>query len=399
MRFLRLSATLASLWVIMSAPAGAAPARNLLSNPGFEQSLSDHSFMPTAWDTFPSALPTVFFGRDTLLAHGGRYSVSVANVSTYVPMWHNWSQTLVVGKETWEKDLVFSVWTRSNGLQGRAYVLLQAYRDTVTKMSKIWKIDRDAARDRLKILATDDPLVSIGWDREYFSENETDWVRREVRIYVPRSTNIISVRCGIFGTGQVLFDDASLVMEAARPPAAVPLHTNLLKDPGFEEDGNDWEYSMPPYEGLQIERDTTVFHSGRTAIRMEGGLQGPVQVRTGVCQVINNRGLAGKRLRLTGHVRTDSLRGHAYVKIYCSTLEGDVHESTPAQFGLDTDWTRTVMEVDAPPGTLMVWGWFLYNAPAEGRVFYDDVSLEVLGPADYITKGTDPPKPLPLPAR
>lgn len=407
MRLTRLVAACAALLLASAAaPAGAAPARsaatvskNLLANPGFEEGLSDHPWMPAVWDTFQSGLNTVFFGRDTILAHGGRYAVSVANLSTYVPMFHNWSQTLIVGRELWGKELVFSVWTRSAGLQGRAYVLLQAYRDTITKMSRIWKIDRDSARERLRIKPPDDPLVNLGWQREYFSEPETDWVRRQVHVYVAPSTNIIVVRCGIFGVGQVLFDDASLVAEPAWKPEELPLHVNLLKDPGFEGSGDDWEYSMPPYEGLVIEPDTTVVHGGHASIRMEGGLQGPVPVRAGVCQPIANRSLVGKRVRLSGWVRTDSLQGQAYIKVYCSTPDGDVHESTPAEFGMNTDWTQTVMEVDVPPGTLVVWGWFLFNCPAQGRVYYDDTSLEVIGPANYVTQGTPPPKPLPLPAR
>ena len=268
--------------------------QNLLANPGFEKPLADHPWMPAGWDTFPSGLPTVFFGRDTFLVHSGRYAVNIANLSTYVPMFHNWSQTLVVGRETWGKDLVFSVWTRSNGLQGRAYVLLQAYRDTIGKMAQVWKVDRDAARQRLGIQSTDDPLVNLGWDREYFSDTETEWVKREVRIFVPPSTNTVIVRCGIFGTGQVLFDDASLQAVAALPAPELPLNTNLLADPGFEGDGNDWEYSLPPYEGIRAERDTTVAHGGRASIHMQGGLEGPVPVRTGVCQVLANRSLSGK---------------------------------------------------------------------------------------------------------
>ena len=405
MRFIRLAAVvLALLGVFAAAPAGSVPARapvtkNLLKNPGFEQGMPDHPWMPAAWDTFQSGLNTVFFGRDTMLAHGGAYAVSVANLSTYVPMFHNWSQTLVVGREMWGKDLVFSVWTRSNGLQGRAYVLLQAYRDTVTKMSRIWNVEREAAQERLRILKSDDPLVNLGWDREYFSESETEWVRREVRIFVPPSVNVIVVRCGIFGVGQVMFDDASLTAETARPPQELPLKTNLLKDPGFEGSGDDWEYSLPPFEGLVVERDTTVFHGGHAATRMEGGLQGPVPVRAGVCQVIADRWLSGKRVRLSGWIRTDSLQGQAYIKIYCSTVDGDVHESTPAQFGMNTDWTETVMETDAPPGTYLVWAWLLFNCPAQGRLFYDDASFEVLGPADYVTKGTAPPKAPVLPSR
>jgi len=375
-----------------TATSSSAP-KNLLLNPGFEKGIPDHPWMPAAWDTFQSGLNTVFFGRDTLLRHSGRYSVSIANVSSYVPMFHNWSQTMLVGRELWGKDVVFTVWTHSDGLQGRAYILAQAYRDTITKMSKIWKVDRETARERLKILKSDDPLLTLGWARDYFSEPETDWVKREARIFVPPSSNVIVVRCGIFGVGQVTFDDASLVAQAPRAPESLPLQTNLFKDPGFEGSGDDWEYSMPPYEGLEIVRDTTVAHSGRASIRMEGGVDGPIQVRTGVCQSVANRGLTGKRLRLSGWVKTDSLQGNAYIMAYCSTANGDVFDVTPGQFGMNTDWTKTQTEFDVPPGTLMVWGWFLFNCPARGRVYYDDVSLEVLGPANYVQNGTPPPKP------
>jgi len=294
--------------------------------------------------------------------------------------------------------VVFTAWTHSDGLQGRAYILVQAYRDTITKMSKVWKIDRESARERLKILKSDDPIVTLGWSRDYFSEPETDWVKREVRIFVPPSTNVIVVRCGIFGVGQVTFDDASLLAQPARPPEALPLQTNLFKDPGFEGTGDDWEYSMPPYEGLEISRDTTIVHGGHASVRMDGGVDGPIQVRTGVCQAIANRGLAGKRLRLSGWVKTDSLQGNAYIMLYCTTPDGDAFDVSPAQYGMNTDWTKTQTEFDVPPGTLMVWGWFLFNCPASGRVYYDDVSLEILGPADYVKNGTPPPKPR-LPGR
>ncbi len=137
---LRIALALGALSACLAGPAPAAPTGNLLANPGFENTMADQPWMPAAWDTSWSGMPTVFFGRDTLVAHSGRYSVSVANVSTLIPLWHNWSQTLVVGPEMWNKDVVLSVWTRSNGVQGRAYILLQAYRDTVGKMARLWKV-------------------------------------------------------------------------------------------------------------------------------------------------------------------------------------------------------------------------------------------------------------------
>jgi hypothetical protein len=365
---------------------------NLLANPGFEEALRGHAWMPASWDTSIVPLPTVFFGRDTFQVHGGRWAVNVANLSTQYPMWHNWNQSVVVGPETWGKDLVFSVWTRSNGLQGRAYVMIQAYRDTIGRMAKAWGMERDAAGKRLGLNKVDDPLIDFGWKREYFSDPETEWVRRELRVFVAPLTNMIYLRLGLFGTGEVVFDDASLVLAPALPPAPVAEHENLFTDPSFEGDGNAWEYAMPAYEGMQVVRDTTVAHTGRAAIRSEGGLTGMVQTRAGVCQVFSNRSLAGRRLKLSGFIRTDSLQGNAYLKIYCHTPRGMFQSNASPSFGMNNDWSESTVEMDAPPDTYEVWAWLLYNAPVYGRVWFDDARFEVLGPAkgDPVGMGIPP---------
>jgi hypothetical protein len=374
-------------WIVMATDA---ESQNLLKNPGFEQALENHPWMPSHWDTSNAELPSVFFGRDSLAAHGGSYGIHVANVSTRIPIAHNWSQKLLAGPEMWNKDLVFSVWTRSNGLEGRAYVLLQAYRDTISKMALVWGIDREDAARRLNINKVDDPLIDFGWDREYFSESETPWVRREVRVFVPPSTNMIFVRCGITGTGQVMFDDASLTLESARPPAALPANTNLLADPGFEGNGNDWEYSIPPYENMRIERDTTMGHSGKASMRMMG-TGGLVQGQAGVCQPIPNRNLVGNRVRLTGYFKTDSLHSVAYLKLFFHTQRGAVQVPGSQRFSGTTNWTKASVEADVPPDTYTMWAWFTYSAPARGILYCDDASLEVIGPST----SADRPKPQP----
>jgi hypothetical protein len=360
-------------------PGSARAGANLLTNPGLETTLAGHSWMPAGWDTSWSTLPTVFFGRDTLGAHEGRYAVSVANVSTLLPLWHNWSQTLVVGPEVWNKDLVFTAWTRSNGVQGRGYILLQAYRDTVGKMGRLWGTSRDSARARLGLTMSDDPYVYLGARREYFSDVETGWVRRQVRVFVPPSTNVIVVRGGLFGNGQVLLDDLSLTAETALPPEQLPVGVNLLKDPGFEGTGDAWDYSLPPYDEMRCDRDTVVVHSGRAALRFTGGMMGMVKTRAGIAQVIGNRALSGKTLRLTGWVKCDSLMSQAFLKIYCTTLEGDQDVGAPRLIGNTMPWTRLEMDMTVPPDTYQVWAWLLYNAPSDGTVYFDDASLEILG--------------------
>jgi hypothetical protein len=377
-------------------PAGAAPKAaatptgNLLANPGFEQSFPGHPWMPAGWDTSVAGLPTVFFGRDTMLARGTGYSVSIANLSTLLPMAHNWNQTLLIPTNWWGKDLVFSVWTRNNGLQGRAYIRAVAYRDTLTKQAMIEGVDRDEVANRLDMRGMNDPIDEMGWGVQYFSEEETEWVRREVRFHVAPSTNLLRVSIGITGTGQVLFDDASLTVEPYRPDPPVPLHTNLLSDPGFEGDGTAWEYSMAPYEAFRIDRDTTFAHSGKASIRCMGGLQGMFQMGVGACQVFDNRNLAGKRLKLSAWIKTDSLRSEAYVMLYFKTPRGSEHPVPPERWYGTKDWTLTTLEADSPPDTYEIWAWVQYQAPAEGRVYYDDCALEVLGPA---TTARNPAKP------
>lgn len=393
--FLCFVLALGALVARFATPTLAAPTGNLLVDPGFETTLSGHPWMPAGWDTTWSTLPTVFFGRDTMVSRGGRYAVSVANVSTLLPLWHNWSQTLVVGPEMWNKDVVFTAWTRSNGVQGRGFILVQAYRDTVGKMARLWSVSRDTARRRIGVSMMDDPYVYLGAKRVYFSEEETDWVQRQVRVYVPPSTNLIIVRCGLFGTGQVLFDEASLTAEPALPAAELPVGVNLLKDPGFEGDGNDWDYSLPPYDEMRCDRETTVVRSGHASVRFTGGDAGMVKTRAGVAQLLGNRSLAGKRLRLTGWVKCDSLMSHAYIKLYCTTLLRDEHIGTPRQLGNTTPWTKLEMEMDVPNDAYQVWAWLLYNAPSQGRVYFDDASLEILGPA-----ASSPARPVkPAPAR
>jgi len=380
-----------------AAPATRAPA-NLLLNPGFEEPIKGHAWMPAAWDTSDTGLETVFFGRDTFLVHGGHYAVSVANTSTLYPVWCNWSQTILVGREAWGKDLVLSVWTRSNGVQGKAYILLQAYRDTIGKMAKVWGIGRDAAGRKLEITKLADPLLDLGWRRVYFSETETDWVRREVRVFVPPSVNVVYVRFGLMGTGQAIFDDASLTLEPAQAVTPAPLATNLLADPGFEgADDNAWEVSLPPYGGQRADLDTTTRHSGRSSIRLKSGDEGWIKARAGVCQVFDGRPLQGKRMRLAGWVKTDSLKELAYLKIYCNTLSQGMVASDPGPtFSMNTDWTATSLEMDVPYDAYEVWAWFAYNAPAKGLVYFDDTSLEVLGPAQSLRP---PPRAAAAPRR
>jgi hypothetical protein len=78
---------------------------------------------------------------------------------------------------------------------------------------------------------------------------------------------------------------------------------------------------------------------------------------------------------------------------WLNTLRGDVRESTPRDYSGTLDWTLITHEFDVPPNTYQVWVWFLYDAPVDGKLWWDDVSLEVVGAAK--SAGMEPMHPLP----
>jgi hypothetical protein len=379
-RRLALSCAVTVVCALALAPTAGADARNLLSNPDFEAPRGDHPWMPAAWDTSRGNTEMVFFGRDAFSAHAGQYGVGVANASATMPLWHNWSQTVDVTPDMWGKDMVLTVWTRNNGVDGRGYVCLQAFRDTVGKMARVWKIDREMASRRLGLAGVNDPQIDLTWKRESFAENETEWVQRTLRAYLPPTTTLITVRMGLFGTGQVMFDDASLTLETAATATVPPLHTNVFRDPGFEGNTLAWELSTPPYPPIICSRDTTYSHSGKACMHFncENGLS---MGRTGVGQVICNRALSGKRLRLSAYAKAESLGSSIYVHLFSHTKTGFERASSSQTVYGTMDWTKLSVESDIPEDTYEVWAWIEYSSPVRGHAYFDDASLEVVGPA------------------
>jgi len=349
--------------------------------------------MPAGWDTSIADLPTVFFGRDTFLVHTGRWAVNVANMSGAFPMGNNWSQTLLVGKDVWGKTATFKAWSRSNGVEGRAYILLQAYSDTATKMSRIWGVDHDEALRRLGIGKIDDPFLDLAWKRVNFEDPLTDWVEREAQIQIPPGTNVLFVRCGLAGTGQVVFDDASLTLSPGESPAKIAKGKNLFADPGFEEHGLAWDFAVPPYEGAKVVIDSTVAHTGRMSVRMSDFWDGLVETRIGVGQPFDARALRGQRVRLSGWFKGDSLKGVAYVKLYAQGLKTRVTQSPGAELLSNTwDWQQISIELNIPDDAVIVWANLQAQAPARGTVWIDDASFEVLGPAPPPPGAAKPPQ-------
>jgi hypothetical protein len=169
------------------------------------------------------------------------------------------------------------------------------------------------------------------------------------------------------------------------------LGENLLSDGGFERPLEDWEIAMPAYDGMRVERDTTVARSGQASVRGSSGTGHLVEARAGIGAVFCNRALAGKRVRLSGYIKTDSLKSPAMCLLYAHAVRGSVQPPQPHTVTGTRDWTFVKLEMDCPADTYAVWAWFGWNAPNPGRVWFDDLALEVVGQAKDPMKF--PPKP------
>ena len=344
-------------------------------NPGFEDG---GLFSPTDWDTTVAGVPTVLFYWDPDIKRSGARSASIVNAGDAIPVWHNWNQMIPKAGDLIGRDLELTVYVRSSQMSGgRGYVMLQAYRDTVMNQALDEGITREEARVKMGYKYADDPQLELGWARQYFSSDIEEWTQKKVRMYVPPSTNLVIIRVGIFGSGQVWFDDAQL---AVRPPetVALPLGKNLLANAGFERPLDEWEFSMPPTPQAAITRDSTVAHTGRFSARFEAPVKAAFQTYMNACQVFNARNLSGRRVRMSGWGKTENLVDSAYLSVFSTGMYGVDGSLAGDAFSGTRDWSFYSGEFDVPKDTYTVWARAGVQA-SPGTTWWDDLKFEVLG--------------------
>lgn len=368
------------VWLLAAPAARAADGENLLRNPSAEEGTL---VSPAAWDTTLSDLPTVRFAWDGQTAHSGSRSLYVINTSDLIPLWHNWSQTLLGANDLGGKELTLRAWVKTRAVTGKAYLLLQAYRDTVLIEAAKAAVPRLEMRPRMGIKPADDPQLELGWARKQISGDHPEWTPIEARLYIPPSTNVVIVRGGLLGIGEAWFDDFSLTAAPARPERPFPLGKNLLVDPGFEGNLDDWDFSMPPVEGLRIHVDA-VAHSGLQSCLIESQRRWRMEIWSHVFQVFNTRALSGKRVRLSGWYKSEDLKNtFACFSVSATGMYGTFAPVVSNAWSGTNDWTFASYEIDIPPDTYTVWVRAVLNTGA-GKVWFDDLRFEVLG---------DSPKP------
>ncbi|HKV10767.1 MAG TPA: erythromycin esterase family protein [Thermoanaerobaculia bacterium] len=154
-------------------------------------------------------------------------------------------------------------------------------------------------------------------------------------------------------------------------------------DLGFEdpECSNGW-YFGPWWTTYQGGIDTSVVHSGAQSVALRA-TPGPWNPQTGYAsfeQDLEGSEFAGKRVRLSGYVRTEGITvGAADLFLGFLTEDGGFYAVDSSAQGATgtTPWTRHTIEIDVPENTeFLILGMELYG---NGAVFFDDFEVEVNG--------------------
>lgn len=359
----------------VAAAAEPAPAaKNHLRNPSAEEGVL---FTPTGWETTAVGLPTIRFGWDGSAARAGKRSLYAYNTSDAVPVWHNWHQYLTDVSPFVGKDVVFRGWVKSRQLSGLAYLLVQAYSDTILVEALRHGVDRITMRERMGIRADADPQSERGWARIYLDEEMPEWTPVEVRLHVPPTTNLVIVRAGIFGIGEVWFDELALEVHPAAAEPSLPKGKNLLANPGFEEGLEDWDFSLVPMEGMRV-RLASEPHGGLYAAELISSGKPPAEIVSSIFQVLNTRQLSGKRVRLSGWLRVHEMEStQAFLRLWGNGTYGDFRPPVSRAISGNSEWTHLTTEAKIPEGTVQLWAQAGF-ATHDGRLQVDDLVLEIL---------------------
>lgn len=147
---------------------------------------------------------------------------------------------------------------------------------------------------------------------------------------------------------------------------------NLLKNPAFEDNQNDWNFSSNQKKGA-VSVDTTEKHEGKNSIRIDNPaaddsfLKQPIVVKPKT------------RYRLTGYIKTKDV----LVKGTGATLalEGGF-EHTESITG-NQNWKKVSFEFDTGPLDVVRVGPRLghHSSLARGVAWFDDLQLVELGPS------------------
>jgi hypothetical protein len=211
--------------------------------------------------------------------------------------------------------------------------------------------------------------------------------RYEIVLDVPQEAQYAIVGAQLEGEGRIWVAGARVeVVDKTVATTGSPPPYNL----NFESGLARWHVNstMPGNGTYRVVADNAVLHGGRVSARLESA-ENNTQSAGLITQAFPVGDYSGKRIRISAYIKADNIKARG-------ALLGSVDERT--QYGKRTyssddmsdrpiqgtiDWTQQSIVLDVPPeATFITIGALLYG---EGKMWVDDIKVEVVGPDVAVT--------------
>ena len=324
-------------------------------------------------------------GRDKITAHSGTSSVTIKSLSDKPQHFRAITQGI-----------------RANAYRGKRLCLSGYLKsNAVTSWSGLWLrvdgVDRELAFDNMFSRAV---------------KGTTDWTQYKVVLDVPDAAGAIYFGVAMDGTGQIWADDLTLEVVDPNQIATTDTHASepsQLVNLDFETaPTNDSPGAIPgwiPNGGSQYDcsRDTSVRHGGTASATLKSRSD-KANNFVPIIQAIAADAYRGKRVRLTGYLKTDKVKQWAGLWMnVAGTNESltfdNMHDGQKDRSVKGTtDWQPYSIVLDVPQAAQSIRFGALLSGP--GQLWVDDLALETVDPQQtastdvqvYLEKKTEPEK-------
>jgi len=151
-----------------------------------------------------------------------------------------------------------------------------------------------------------------------------------------------------------------------------------LAGPGSAIDG--WFVAGSNPKDYDVGKDEKVLHSGKSSAFLQSNKE-PIEGFGTLMQMIKADSYRGKRVRMTGYVKVDNIKGSAQM-----WMRVDSKDSAPQQLRFDnmgnraisapTDWKKCEIVLDVPGNSgAIAFGVLLAGT---GKIWFDDVKFETV---------------------
>jgi WD40 repeat protein/serine/threonine protein kinase len=243
--------------------------------------------------------------------------------------------------------------------------------------------------------------MQVGPDRRI--TGTSDWRICEIVLDVPKDAVTIAFGIALSGKGQAWFDDLTFEIVAPDVPvtnsftgdasdvataaSAKPVNLDFESQrspapppqpPPCREVAKGWTVLAPDKPDGEIGLDSNVRHSGNRSLFIKSKVPRPSRIPTRITQQFWADDYRGKRLRLSGYVKTEDVEQAAclYLNLNCRTRQVvDSMEDRPITG--TRDWRICEIVLDVPEDVLnIVFGVSLLG---NGQAWFDDLQFDVVG--------------------